>query len=324
MTASPAIGLPRGMALRPEDQATRLRALVRDLSRTSLGTAPEAASAAARGPARIVAVASGKGGVGKTNIAVNLAVAFAERGLRSTLIDGDLGLANADVICGVIPAGHLGHVLDGERSIAQVSVTAPGGFTLVPGASGVAGLADLGPGERARLVAAFDVIELASDVVVIDCGAGIGPSVLSFLGVADLALIVSTPEPTSIADAYATIKCAALAQAEQWGARGWAERMALVVNDCGGVRVGAAVHERIDAVCRRFLGAALPLAGIVASDRALVDAVRARRPLLVHAPKAPSARAIRSLSGFVADQIGLCSVPSAAGHGWIRRFFRGS
>ena len=197
-------------ALDHEDQATRLRALMesqqattapvpatprtptpkpprldRRLPTFNLAQEDQQASAPRLGAdrirsARVIAVASGKGGVGKTNICVNLASAFADLGCRTVLLDGDLGLANADVLCGINVRGHLGHVIDGARTIEEITVEAPGGFRLVPGAGGLARLADIDDSRRDQLINGLGALDADADVIIVDCGAGVGANVIAF------------------------------------------------------------------------------------------------------------------------------------------------
>ena len=143
--------------------------------------------------ARAIAVSSGKGGVGKTNLAVNLAVAFAERGMRTALLDADLGLANADVLCGLTPRATLEDVVTGDRLIEEVMVHAPGGFRLVPGASGVSRLADIGPMQRRHVLEQLLRLEQSVDILVIDTGAGIGVNSMAFAAASDTVLVAATP-----------------------------------------------------------------------------------------------------------------------------------
>jgi flagellar biosynthesis protein FlhG len=273
---------------------------------------PESASATAP----LVTIASGKGGVGKTSIAVNLSVALAQAGLRATLLDADLGTANADVLCGLTPAARLDHVLtplpvhDGaRRTILDIVVPAPGGFDLIPGSAGVGRIADLPGEQRDRLLAALRELEGRTDVIVADAAAGIGQVVISLVNAADIALIVATPEPTSIADAYGLIKSAVLAHLDRFPGTTPAN-MGLVVNQAADWGEARAVHARIDAVCDRFLGVRLRLAGWIAQDLHVCEAVRARHPMLLRSPQAPACRQIRDIAARVTRDLGL--VASAA------------
>ncbi len=238
--------------------------------------------------ARAIAVSSGKGGVGKTNLSVNLAVAFAARGQRVVLLDADLGLANADVLCGITPRATLEDVVSGERTLEEVMVSAPGGFRLVPGASGVSRLADMGQMQRRSLLEQLLMLERTTDVLIVDTGAGIGANSMAFAAAAHSILVTTTPEPTSIADAYGAIKTLV--------ARGCRDGLQLVVNMAASDEEARAVHGRIERVARAFLSTRIDYAGAVPLDPAIPAAVRRRSPVTVLSPEAASSRAIRQLA----------------------------
>jgi len=238
--------------------------------------------------ARAIAISSGKGGVGKSNIAVNLAVAFAERGLRAALLDADLGLANADVLCGITPRATLEDVVSGHRTLDEVMVSAPGGFRLLPGASGVSRLADMGQSVRREVFAQLLELEQSVDLLLIDTGAGIGANSMAFAAAADTIIVATTPEPTSIADAYGAIKTLV--------ARGRRDGIRLVVNMASSEEEARAVHARVNRVARAFLSTSIDFAGAIPHDVSVPTAVRRREPVAVHAPYAPASRAIRQLA----------------------------
>jgi flagellar biosynthesis protein FlhG len=242
--------------------------------------------------ASAIAISSGKGGVGKTNLAVSLAVAFAERRARTALLDADLGLANADVLCGITPRATLEDVVIGERRLDEVMVHAPGGFRLVPGASGVSRLADLGSAQRRVVLEQLLALERGLDILLIDTGAGIGANSMTFAAAAHRVLVVCTPEPTSIADAYGAIKTLV--------ARGAADQLQLVVNMASSAEEAQAVHARIDRVARTFLGARISLAAAIPIDPSVPAAVRRREPVLLFAPQSPASVAIRRLAAKLA------------------------
>ncbi len=247
--------------------------------------------------ARAIAISSGKGGVGKTNLAVNLAATFAARGQRVVLLDADLGLANADVLCGITPRATLEDVVSSERTLQEVMVGAPGGFQLIPGASGVSRLADMGQTQRRNVLDQLLALERTTDLLIVDTGAGIGANSMAFAAAAHSILVVTTPEPTSIADAYGAIKTLV--------ARGCREGLQLVVNMTASEAEGRAVHARIDRVSRAFLSTPIAFAGSIPHDPAVLAAVRRRTPVSVYAPESQAAQAIRqlarSLSGESAD-----------------------
>jgi flagellar biosynthesis protein FlhG len=238
--------------------------------------------------ARIIAVTSGKGGVGKTNIAVNLAIRLSEMGRKIILIDGDLGTANADVLCNLAPGGNLAHVVAGRKTLAQAMVPAPGGFSLIPGASGLAQMASLGEYERQNLVEQIQHLEAQSDLIILDTGAGVNPGVLSFALGADQILVVTTPEPTSVTDAYATIKTVRRKREDV--------DIRLLVNMVQNEEEGRQVFARIDAVCRRFLDMSIQYAGHVESDPRVGLAVRRRRPFVLESPGCPASVCIGMLA----------------------------
>lgn len=244
--------------------------------------------------ARAIAVSSGKGGVGKTNLAVNLAIAFAARGQRVVLLDADLGLANADVLCGITPRATLEDVVSSERTLEEVMVPAPGGFRLVPGASGVSRIADMGQMQRRNVLDQLLELERTTDVMIVDTGAGIGANSMAFAAAAHSILIACTPEPTSIADAYGAIKTLV--------ARGCRDGLQLVVNMAASDEEGRAVHSRIDRVSRAFLSTPIRYAGAIPLDPAVPAAVRRRTPVSVAAPDAPASKAIRQLARTLAGE----------------------
>lgn len=271
--------------------------------------------------ARAIAVTSGKGGVGKSNLSVNLAVCLARRGLRVCLLDADLGMANADVLCGLSPDHTLEDVVRGERRLSEVVVAAPGGFSLIPGASGVGRLANLERSEQQRLVEQLGLLERTVDLVVVDTGAGVGTAVTSFVAAAAATLVVVTPEPTSMTDAYGAIKVLAADLPHA--------RPRLVVNQVASLAEARDVHARIDRVSRRYLGRGVAFAGAVPADPSLQAAVRRQRPLAVRSPDAPAAQAIDALAATLAREFGE-GAPDAGDHrtgrgflqrlaGWVRR-----
>lgn len=253
------------------DQATQLRSL-----------------ATQRPGASVIAVTSGKGGVGKSNIAVNLAVKFAASDKQVVLLDADLGLANADVLCNVTLQYNLSHVIAQKKEIGDVLTPAPGGFSLIGGASGLARMVDLTDYDRQRLVMSMLELEQQTDIILIDTGAGISANVLAFTRAADQILVVTTPEPTAVTDAYAVIKVISREAPDQ--------RVSLLVNQVKSPAEARAVYERIAHVARQFLGVSLLDAGHVLSDEQVSLAVRRRVPFMVSNPQTPAAICISQLA----------------------------
>jgi len=242
--------------------------------------------------ARAIAVTSGKGGVGKTNLAVNLAIALAGQ-RRVCLLDADLGMANADLLCGLSPRTTLEDVILGGRSIEEVMILAPGGFRLVPGASGVASVANLGLEGRRRLLAQLASLERTTDLILIDTAAGIASNSIAFAAAAHTVLVAVTPEPTSITDAYGAIKTIIT--------KVRTPNLKLIVNMVNDRDEGEEVFRRIDRVSRTFLDTPLELAGIVPFDLAVRACVKKREPVLLAQPDCPASRAIRAIARGLID-----------------------
>jgi flagellar biosynthesis protein FlhG len=259
-------------------------------------------------PPRVIAVTSGKGGVGKSNVTANLALAFARRGERVCILDADLGLANVDVLFGLSPHRSLLHVLRGECRLADVIIDGPGGVRIVPAASGFAELTALGPEERLALLAEVDALDGAFDVLLVDTGAGISENVLYFASAAAEALVVITPEPTAITDAYALIKVLAT----RHGRRDFL----VLVNMAEHETAARAAFTRLARVAARFLRVRVEYAGYVPFDDAVSQAVCQQRPLLLTAPGTSAARAIGGLAQRLAVR------PAAAATGGMQFFFQ--
>jgi len=266
------------------DQASELRTLV---EKTLPGRGLDAPPRVGRG-AHVIAITSGKGGVGKSNIAVNLAIKLAGAGKSVVLLDADLGLANADVLCNVDLPSNLSHVIARKKDLSEVMVKGPGGFKLIGGASGLARMADLTDFDRQRLVTALAALEREVDLILIDTGAGISPNVLSFTRAADHVLVVTTPEPTAITDAYAVIKVVSRDLANR--------QISLLVNQSRSIAEGRAVYERISKVAKQFLGVSLLDAGSVADDECVPTAVRRRLPFVIGSPRCPASQGVSALA----------------------------
>jgi len=236
----------------------------------------------------VIAVSGGKGGTGKTTVAVNLATALTEAGRRVLLLDGDLGLANVDVLLGLTPAGTLQQVLQGERSLEEIILRSSEGLSVIPAASGVARMARLDQQELAGIVRAFGALPGDYDTLLIDTAPGIGESVLAFCQAAQHQLLVIRNEPASLTDAYALIKT--LSQERR------VRRFRVLVNMA---RAGSEPHNlfrRLQRVTDRFLDVALEYAGEIPDDDGVARAVRAQRTVLAAYPGGPAARAYHRLA----------------------------
>lgn len=273
------------------DQATRLRELAR----------------AQQTRAYTIAITSGKGGVGKTNIAVNLAICLAGQGLRVTLVDLDMGLANADVLMNLQTRYNLSHVVAGVRTLAEITTPCPGGIDFVPGGSGFEQLADLSAFEREQLAGALHALDFSTDIVVLDCGAGISRSVVTFAAQADCSIIVTTPEPTAMTDAYATIKVTRRAASEA--------RLRLLVNQASGRAEARRVFDRVAGVAEKFLNCPIANAGYVLQDTHVPLAVRERMPFVLKFPRCTASACMAA----VAAELARCRGPHLEKTGFFKR-----
>lgn len=247
--------------------------------------------AAAMRPVRVIAVTGGKGGVGKTNVSVNLAVAMAQAGQAVMLLDADLGLANVDVLLGIKPVANLSHVLNGERTLEEILVDGPAGIRIVPASSGVAGMADLDPAEHAGIIRAFSDLHLPLDTLIVDTAAGLARDVVSFCRAAQDIVVVVCDEPASITDAYALIKV--LSHESGIG------RFRVLVNMARSVEDGRQAFLKLASVCDRFLDVTLDFMGAVPYDDTLRKAVQRQRAVVEAWPGCPSAKAFRDLARAV-------------------------
>ncbi len=245
--------------------------------------------------ARVLAIVSGKGGVGKTNLAVNLALALAAGGRRVLLVDADFGLANVDLLLGRRPRGDLGHVLAGRLPLEAVVQEGPAGVRWIPGAGHMPALARLAAGRRETLIEGLEALETQHDLVLLDAPAGIGMGVLNLARQADELLLVTTPEPTAMMDAYATLKAVAATGAESVG------QVRLVVNMVTHRREAQRVHRRIGDVAGRFLGIPVEMLGYVFCDGHVTRAVQRQEPLLLAFPHSQAAWCIKRLASGVLD-----------------------
>jgi len=239
-------------------------------------------------PTQVIAVTSGKGGVGKTNVAVNLAVSLAREGQRVMLFDADLGLANVDVALGLKPRFDIQHVLSGERSLEDILIEGPGGIQVVPASSGVARMASLTATEQAGLVRAFSALPEPVDTLIVDTGAGIDSAVLTFTAACHEIIVVLCDEPTSLTDAYALIKVLN----QQCGVK----RFQLLANMVESDIQGRQLYEKISRVVDRFLDLHLGYLGAIPRDDYLRRAVRAQRAVVLEYPRSHASRALEDIA----------------------------
>lgn len=243
---------------------------------------------------RTVAVTGGKGGVGKSNFAVNVALELAALGRRVSLLDADLALANADVLLGLNPRYHLGHVLSGQRRLDEVVIKTRRRLRLLPGSSGIEEMASLTNEQHSRLVAELRAMECDADFMLIDTAAGVGGNVTGVLRAADEVILVTTPDPTAVINAYAALKV--LHQCSP------SKPVRMVVNDVAGLGDAEQTFKRIASAAARFLKHPVELLGLVPRDAHLAEAVHRRTPVVEYAPEAPSSRALRLCARLLVEE----------------------
>jgi len=243
---------------------------------------------------RILAVTSGKGGVGKTNVVANLAASLTEMGKKVVVLDADFGLANIDVLLGLAPRFHLGHVLFGRKKLAEIMVEGPCGIRIIPASSGLQRLSELSLEQREYLVQSFAELDGDADFLLIDTAAGISSNVLHFLLSVPEIVVVSAPEPTAIVDAYAVIKIVL--------AEDPAKTIRVLINSVSDEKESLEVFRQINSVVKRFLNREVFYLGHVERDPHVVKAVRSQ-VLVTHSfPGAPASRCFRKLASEIMQQ----------------------
>jgi flagellar biosynthesis protein FlhG len=236
----------------------------------------------------MIAVTSGKGGVGKTTITANLATIFARLGKRTLVVDADLGLAGLDVALGVSPRFDLGDVLDGRVSVEETLVTGPFGVTLLPAARGRAELAALRATARATLLRHVEEVASRFEIVLVDTGAGIGATVLDFATIADEVVLVVTPDPVALRDAYAMAKILER--------RSGCRELHVLANQLAPGADGLVVHRRLEALTDRFLSLRLRYAGAVRHDLTITEACAHGVPFVLSEPSSAPSRVLGTLA----------------------------
>jgi flagellar biosynthesis protein FlhG len=252
--------------------------------------------------ARILAVTSGKGGVGKTFVSANLAAALARRGEKVLVLDADLGLANLDVVLNLYPKITLHDVFTGKAKLEEAILPAPGGFSVLLAGSGLVEYSRLTAEVREQLLKIIETVAPRYDRVLLDTGAGISDVVLFAISLATDVLVVATPEPTSLTDAYAAVKVLAMQQQRK--------HISLVVNQISKAGEGRVIRGQLQQVVDRFVSPALPegsgpvkleLLGEIATDKSVREAVQKRQLLLEMMPGCEAAKGIAAIAGKLAD-----------------------
>lgn len=240
---------------------------------------------------RALAVAGGKGGVGKSTVAVNLGVALSVAGHDVMLLDADMGLANVDVLLGLTPSRHIGHLLDGQCTLEELLLPAPGGLRVIPAGSGARRLAQLANGEHAAIIRAFDELLQPPEYLLVDTAAGLSDNVSMFAAAADDVVLVVCDEPASLTDAYALIKVLS----RDFGVR----RFRMVANMVRNLGEAKLLHQKLSRVSDRFLDVVIDFTGWVPHDERLRQAIRRQSSVVDLWPSSRSALAFKQLAGAV-------------------------
>lgn len=264
---------------------------------------------------RVIAVASGKGGVGKTSFSINLAMTFTKMGKKVVLFDADLGMANVNVMLGIVPKYNLGHLLAGQKSIAEIVTDTPYGVQLLAGSSGVADIANLSDDLRANFISEMSTLSWA-DIIIIDTAAGISSNVIDFILSSEELVVISTPEPTSVTDAYG------MAKVISQDPRSRDMRIHLVVNRTSGAIQGKKVAQRFASIVGQFLSLRVSYLGFIPEDPLVRKAVIKQVPFL---SLYPNCRAAQSIYHIAATLIQESSDPDEEDRGvteFVRRYVK--
>ncbi len=239
-------------------------------------------------PVRVIAVTSGKGGVGKTNLSVNLGVALAQMGKRVALLDADMSLANVDILLGLSPEFNLSHVLAGEKTLDDIMLQGPAGLKVIPASSGIQQMSELSTIEQASIIRAFSEIDQNLDVLIVDTAAGISSSVVNFARACQEIIVVVCDEPTSLTDAYAYIKLLN----RDYGL----SKFHIVTNMVQSVQQGQQLFTKLSKVTDRYLDVSLSYTGAIPFDEYLRKSVQKQKPVVDIFPRSKSALAVKNLA----------------------------
>ncbi|MDR2795965.1 MAG: MinD/ParA family protein [Spirochaetaceae bacterium] len=291
-----------------EDQAEQLRELVRAKEGAPGNLPPRGAKPQ---KPRIITVTSGKGGVGKTNLSINMALAYARIGKKVIVMDADLGLANVNVMLKMIPKWNLYHVIRKQKTMREILVETEYGISIVAGASGFSKIANMSDEQRTSFIKELDTLSSA-DIIIIDTSAGVSSNVLDFIAAADDVVVITTPEPTAITDAYGIVKIIATeVESIEKGLK-------LVVNRVHNVTEAKKVADRMSSIIGQFLNTKLEYLGFIYDDTAVSQAVLKQRPFMVDAPRSKAAQCVQHIVGRMEKT----EFPSGGSGGGFSNMFR--
>lgn len=248
---------------------------------------PPAPSLSLSGP-RVIAITSGKGGVGKTNLTVNLAIALGMAGKRVLIIDADLGMANVDVVLGTVSKMNLLHLLQPEVTLQDVLLRGPYGVNYISGGSGMEQVVDFSPEEQGRLMGKLMACGTLADIILLDTGAGLGKHVMDFILAVDEVVLITTPEPTALTDAYSVMKA--------YSRYSLSKNMKLIVNRAYDEAEGIDVVTKLRRTSDRFLQMELPQLGFIYEDRNVMRSVKQQKPFMIAYPSTIASKCVKAIA----------------------------
>lgn len=275
------------------DQADTLRQMARDARKGHQSDSSQESNGTDQKGIRVISVTSGKGGVGKSNVVSNLAIAMSMLGKKVLVIDADLGLGNLDVLLGLSPAYNLNHVLNGEKSLSEILIDGPAGIKIIPAGSGVQEFTSLGQHEKLMLLDELDMLDEQFDIMIVDTEAGISENVTYFTVAAQEIIVVVTPEPTSITDVYALIKLLATRYSEH--------HFKVLVNMAKDSEDALEVFRKLANVAGRFLDISLDYLGCVVKDEKVIEAVKRQKAVSELFPESEAATCFTTLAKRVIE-----------------------
>lgn len=275
------------------DQADTLREMARSARKGQNQDASNSSGVSCQKGIRVISVTSGKGGVGKSNVVSNLAIALSMLGKKVLIIDADLGLGNLDVLLGLSPVYNLNHVLNGEKALSEILIEGPAGIKIIPAGSGIQELTSLGQHEKLKLLDELDMLEEQFDIMIVDTEAGISENVTYFTVAAQEIVVVVTPEPTSITDVYALVKLLATRYSEH--------HFKVLVNMAKDSEDALEVFRKLANVAGRFLDISLDYLGCVVKDDKVVEAVKRQRAVSELFPDSEAAGCFTTLAKRVIE-----------------------
>ncbi len=292
------------------DQAGKLREMIQTrIDNSSLSKENENPDSHKK--TRFICVTSGKGGVGKTNFSINLGIALSRLGQRTVVIDADLGLANIDVVAGTIPKYTLNNLLYSDMNLEDILGNGPDGLKIISGASGMFNLLDL-PYEKVQLlIHHFHELYEMFDIAIIDTGAGLSKNILAFAGASDDIIIITTPEPTSLTDAYAMVK--AITRENKLS------KISVVINQAESSKEGHQYFEKINNASSKFLNYELEKLGVIMDDVSVPKAVKQQQPLLIKFPFSTAAKNIELIALKLINTDQTVDVPTNEYDGFMNR-----